>query len=44
MMAWALGVGVLLGVASLVAWLVAARFLVEWWDERAYKPRMRRGR
>jgi hypothetical protein len=43
MMAWAMVIGVLMGLASLVAWLIAARFLVEWWDERTYKPRMRRG-
>jgi hypothetical protein len=42
-MAWALGIGVLMGIGSLVAWLVAARFLVEWWEERTYKPRMRSG-
>jgi hypothetical protein len=43
-MAWAMIIGTLMGIASLVAWLIAARLTIEWWEERTYKPRMRTGK
>jgi hypothetical protein len=44
MMAWANILYAVMILASVVVWVVAARIFVEWWDERAYKPRMRRGK
>jgi hypothetical protein len=37
-------VGVMYALASLVTFLVAMRFFIEWLDDRSYKPRMRSGK
>ncbi len=44
MATWAVVVTVLLGVVCVGLWLVSARLFVDWWDQKTYKPRMRRGK